>query len=411
MRRFLFLQGVCSPFFGRLSDALVQAGHFVLKVDFNAGDLLYSWGRNSISFRGRPQELRDFYDRIYRTHGITDQVLFGDRRPIHRPAVEHGDVCGVRTHVFEEGYFRPHWVTLEREGVNGHSLLPRDPDWFWRASDYLGSPSAVTAFKQPFLPRSLHDQMYHYAGAWNPVLFPHYRSHAPMNAAVEYAGYAWRLPMLRLFKRLERARISDVLEGGRPFFVFPLQLSSDAQIRDHSRFANMFEVIEYVLASFTRFAPQDARLLIKNHPLDPGLSFYGRFVKRLALEAGLGERVVYVETGDLERMAAKAAGMVTVNSTAGMLALQCGCPVVCLSDPIYNLPGLTDQQGLDEFWCAPRRPDAEMFRRFRDVVIFTTQVNGGFYSSEAINFAVVNASRVLLAEQSPLECLLVKVPV
>lgn len=130
-RSFLFLQGVCSPFFARLADRLKADGHRVFRINFNAGDWLYWGGRPAWNYRGHISGLRDFLDDKYRKFDISDQILFGDRRPVHRPAVNHGEVCGVRTHVFEEGYFRPYWVTLEREGVNGHSLLPRDLDWFW----------------------------------------------------------------------------------------------------------------------------------------------------------------------------------------------------------------------------------------------------------------------------------------
>ena len=40
------------------------------------------------------------------------------------------DLRGVRTYVLEEGYLRPHWLTLELDGVNGYSRLNRDRDWF-----------------------------------------------------------------------------------------------------------------------------------------------------------------------------------------------------------------------------------------------------------------------------------------
>ena len=30
----------------------------------------------------------------------------------------------LRLHLFEEGYLRPDWITLEREGVNANSRLP-----------------------------------------------------------------------------------------------------------------------------------------------------------------------------------------------------------------------------------------------------------------------------------------------
>jgi len=77
-----------------------------------------------------------------------------------------------------------------------------------------------------------------------------------------------------------------------------------------------------------------------------------------------------------------------------------------LSDPIYNLPGLTFQGGLDDFWRARPVPDAELFRRFRNTVIHATQVNGGFYYPRGIALAVENCLRMLEPERSPLEALL-----
>ncbi|MEF8723684.1 MAG: hypothetical protein V5B30_14165 [Candidatus Accumulibacter delftensis] len=50
--------------------------------------------------------------------------------------------------------------------------------------------------------------------------------------------------------------------------------------------------------------------------------------------------------------------MVTVNSTLGFLSLGMGCPTVTLSDPIYNLPGLTFQGPLDDFWHNDGKPEA-----------------------------------------------------
>src|SRR5262245_45984937 len=110
-------------------------GHEVLRVNFNMGDVA-AWGRRpSVPFRGRLDELPQFLNRVKGRHGITDQVLFGDCRPVHAPALD--EKRGIRTHVFEEGYFRPYWITLERDGVNAHSPLPRDPDWYRRVGSLL----------------------------------------------------------------------------------------------------------------------------------------------------------------------------------------------------------------------------------------------------------------------------------
>lgn len=400
------MQGVCSPFFSRLADRLLADGHRVYKVNFNVGDWAY-WGmRPALHFRGDVSGLRDFLDEKYRLFGITDQILFGDRRPVHRPAVDHAEQYGIRTHVFEEGYFRPYWVTLEREGVNGHSLLPRDPDWFREVGGRLPDYGDGVAFASPFFLRAAHDVAYHTASSLNPLLFPGYRTHAPCNAAVEFAGYARRFTRLKFLKARDDALVSKLVTSSTPFFLLPLQLGSDAQIRDHSRFDDMAGVMEFVAESFARHAPGDARLVIKNHPLDIGLVDYPRIVAGLERRFGLAGRIDYLESGDLVALIGRARGVVTVNSTVGALSVGQKCPTVTLSDPIYNLPGLTFQGHLDEFWKNGAKPDAQLFRRFRNTVIHTTQVNGGFYSGQGIALAVENCRCMLEPDRSPLEELL-----
>lgn len=407
-RSFLLLQGVCSPFFARLADALVSNGHRVCKVNFSCGDLLYWGARKSLLFRGGVQDLRDFYDRIYREEGITDQILFGDRRPVHRPAVTHGEACGIRTHVFEEGYFRPHWVTLEREGVNGHSLLPRDPDWFRTVGESLPALPEATPFNPRFMYRAFHDVAYRYANAGNMLLFPRYPTHYTVPAALEYLSFLRRKARVRAGRNRLAQRRMATLAPDVPYFIFPLQLNSDAQIRDHSPFADMAEAIDFVMASFAAKASRDACLVIKNHPLDMGLIDFSMLIEAAARRYDLAGRVIYLEAGNLNTMLQRAAGLVTVNSTSGCASLALGCPTICLSDPVYNLPGLTFQGSLDDFWLHGEKPDAEFFRRFRRVVMYATQVNGGFYCSRGIDLAVDNSVAVLTAEVSPLESLLAR---
>ena len=122
-RSFLFLQGVCSPFFSRLTKSLRDIGQQVQCVNFNVGDVLYNPGTRTLC-SAHAGELESFYKRILHSLDITDLVLFGDCRPVHLPAIALARSAGIRVHVFEEGYFRPYWVTLERGGVNNHSQLP-----------------------------------------------------------------------------------------------------------------------------------------------------------------------------------------------------------------------------------------------------------------------------------------------
>ena len=407
-RTFLFLQGVCSPFYRQLARRLTADGHRVVKVNYTGGDLAY-WSRDageSHAFRGPLDTLPDFIESLWQRYDVTDQLVFGDRRPVHRPAVEAATGAGIRTHVFEEGYFRPFWITLERDGVNGHSLLPRDPQWYRDTAPRLPAPAKPARFRSPFRTRALHDVLYHLASLSNPLLFPRYRTHAPITAPVEYAGYLKRFTQLRYWKPRDEQRIEALVQGRRPYFVLPLQLNSDAQIRDHSPFANMQEVMDHVMGSFAEHAPGDALLCIKNHPLDMGLVNYAKVINRLERFYGLEGRTVYLESGNLNTLLKRAAGTVTVNSTVGIVSLEHQCPTLALSDPIYNMAGLTFQESLDEFWQRPPPPDAELFRSFHNTVMHTTQLNGGFYCRAGIDLAVHHAARTLERERSALEALL-----
>jgi capsular polysaccharide export protein len=405
-RCFLLLQGVCSPFFAKLADRLRANHHRVVKVNFTGGDLAYWGARPSWLFRERAEQLGEFLSERSAGHAVTDQILFGDSRPLHRQAIAWASRNGVRTHVFEEGYFRPRWVTLERDGVNAGTRLPRDPLWFRAVGARLPDAGEGEPFAAPFRVRAWHDVLYHCASAVNPLLFPRYHTHALVTAPIEYLGYARRFALLSRIERREMARAERLARGSAAYYLLPLQLNGDAQIREHSRFRDMREVIEVVMESFARQAPAASRLAIKNHPLDMALIDYAGLIAALERRLGLEGRIDYLEAGDLALLLSRARGVVTVNSTAATAALAAGCPTIALGKAIYDLPGLTFQGPLDEFWRNGQPPDGELYRCFRNTVIHTTQINGGFYSNAGMELAVRNAAPVLTAERSPLEALL-----
>jgi capsular polysaccharide export protein len=401
----LFLQGVISPFFGRLADRLRAEGHGVGRVNFCAGDLL-DWGRRPAwCYRGQPAELRPYFEDLLPEQGITDLVLFGDQRPVHRPAIELARERGVRVYVFEEGYVRPNWLTLERDGVNANSALPRDPDWYRAVARQLPEVGEGTPVRSRLWVRAARDLVHHVANGANPLLFPRYRTHRPHHAAIEYAGWVRRFARLPLHRRRDDELIRRLIGEVQRFFLVPLQLNSDVQIRTHSSFAGMPALIETVMKSFAAVAPADTALVIKNHPLDTGLVAYASLIARLAAEFALQGRVHYLETGHLPTLLEHASGVVTVNSTTGLSALIHGRPTLALGNAIYDLPGLTDQSGLDNFWRDGEPPDASLVHAFRNTVIHTTQVNGGFYEEPAIALALHGIQR-LLNVPSPLEELL-----
>jgi capsular polysaccharide export protein len=407
-RSFLFLQGVASPFFPRLADRLVAEGHVVARINFCAGDALYWGGRPAWSYRRPVSGLADFLAEKFAAHRFTDIVLFGDQRPVHRPAIALAKAAGANIHVFEEGYLRPHWVTLERGGANADSALPRDPTWYRAAAAAIPPAPEPQRIAVPIAGRAGHDMAYHVANLANPFLFPGYRTHRPHVSAVEYAGWAWRFWPLPVVRRRDARVIADLIARGVPYFFLPLQLNADAQLGHHSRYRDMGEVLEEALSSFAAHAPPGTKIAIKNHPLDTGLFPYRRVIGRLTRTLDLAGRVEFLETGDLATLLRHTRGVVTVNSTVGLAAVLAQRPTRTLGKAIYDLPGLTCQAPLDAFWRAPEPPDPELAVAYCAVLLHTTQVNGDFYTRAGIELAVGNCLP-LLGSPSRLERLIAAV--
>ncbi|GJE62232.1 capsule biosynthesis protein [Methylobacterium trifolii] len=387
---FLFLQGIASPFFSDLGRALKARGHGVRRINFCPGDWLF-WRGASDNFRGARGGWEAYLDTYVAREGITDIVLFGDCRPFHATAREVAKLHGLRVHVFEEGYIRPNWITCELGGVNGHSTLPRTAAEVRALARRLPVPGRAMPSTGDMARRSVWDVGYNLANVFFPYIYPHFRSHRPTHIAMEYAGWIKKFSS-RGRTRREAARCSEIYNAvGCDYFLLPLQLDSDYQIRVHSPFLGVEGFMDRVIKSFAETSKAPTRLLVKLHPLDSGLMNWRKFARASARRHGVSERLDFIDGGDLPSLIAGARGVVIVNSTVGMLSLESGCPTFALGTAIYNMPGLTHQGDIDGFWTAPTPPDMGLMSDFRRVVLHRTQVNGGFFSKSAIARAVAGS--------------------
>ena len=173
-----------------------------------------------------------------------------------------------------------------------------------------------------------------------------------------------------------------------PLFVFPLQLSTDYQIRTHSLFPDMQSAATYVIESFAANAPDGVHLLLKSHPLDSSFFNWRSFVHRLARRLDVEGRVHLVDGGNLEQLAERARGLVCVNSTSATLALAHDTPVCTVGEAIYDMPGLTHQGHLDTFWTNPTPPEPGVYPAFRRVLVDRCLVRGGLASESAVQVLI-----------------------
>jgi capsular polysaccharide export protein len=378
-KRVLLLQGPNGPFFARLAKMLEGQGALVTKVNFNGGDYVF-FPTAARAFRGEMREWPEYCARLVDEGGFDWVLLFGDCRPIHRTAIEIARARGVRIGVFEEGYVRPNFVTFEEDGVNAYSSVPKEPRFF-RAIEPQPIP-AVPDVRNAFWYSVLWSAVYHTAASVGRVVpFRRYRHHRKL-------GIPEMMPWIRgaarkyVYRRRERGIQEELTTTwAKRWFLVPLQVHNDAQVQVHSDYESVAEFVREVIRSFAAHAPADTRLVIKHHPLDRGYNDYAPLIAREATEHGVEGRVSYIHDQHLPSLLDATRGVVVINSTAGLQALDHRAPVKVCGRAVYDLDGLTFRGSLDEFWSATEafRMDAELFSTFKSWLVRQTQLGGSFY--------------------------------
>nr|VFJ69337.1 MAG: capsular polysaccharide export protein [Candidatus Kentron sp. DK]VFJ69416.1 MAG: capsular polysaccharide export protein [Candidatus Kentron sp. DK] len=377
-KRILLLQGPVGPFFARLAADLRGIGAQVFKVNFNAGDWFF-YRRGAFSYRGAMEDWPTWFAALIDRLDINVVLLFGDCRPIHRSIHAIAVERGVKIGVFEEGYVRPDYVTLECFGVNGYSPLFRKPDFLREEPASVPAPIPVG---NTYWAMVWHGGWYFGMGGLGKPLFPRYRHHRALTITeiLPWIRSAWR----KLWYRRRERGIQEALASrwSGQYFLVPLQVFNDYQLTMHADWDSMEHFIETTLRSFAEHAPDDTLLVFKHHPLERGYRDYTALIGRLSINAGVSKRVHYIHDQHLPTLLAHARGVIIVNSTVGLSAIDHGVPTKACGRAIYDVPGLTFQGPLDEFWTkAPSSagPDRDIYRRFRANLIARTQLNGSFY--------------------------------
>jgi capsular polysaccharide export protein len=360
-----------------MASVLEARGAVVNRMIFNAGDAL-NWRRpGGLVFKDTAKAWVDGLAKS--AAGFSDIVVFGEAGPYNRAVLAAAEMLDARIWVLENGYFRPDWVTVERNGVNGSSALPRFRDGYPEPAPHLPEPVAVGKI----LPHHVANiSAYHTVQVIGKALFPHYTAPYVFSPLKQCVGHIRRYVGLA-FRRVENCD-AEVIKARGDFFIACLQREGDAQLLRYSRYADNRAFLAAVLASFAANAPPRARLVIKNHPLDPGLVNLRAVTMRLAQDHGLAGRVDFIDGGNLVALCRASLGMVVNNSSAALSALGFHTPVKVLGDAFFDFEGLTDQQSIDGFWSAPQAPDTDLFTRFRAHVITQSQVNGNFHEPHAI---------------------------
>jgi len=375
----LLLQGPIGPFFKKLDYQLRKGGAKTYRIGLNMGDALFSYRDNYIGYHGSQDEWGEYIEHYLVENNISRMFIFGDCRYYQSVARQMATRLNIGVFVFEEGYVRPHYITLEKHGVNDYSRIPRERAFY----------DEITLAEIPEPDDTTPNPIYN----WGIVIFYYFIAkvfHFYYKNYVHHREYSamkelfWGLRSLarKPFYVQRDKRYIPLISGAwsKQYFFVPLQTHNDFQILQHSNYGSLEKFLIQVLESFAQHAAKEDKLIFKHHPLDRGRKDYTSFIEEQALELSIKNRILIVHDLHLPTCLQNAKGTVTINSTVGLSSLYHGTATKCLGNAIYDIDGLTCKHiSLDEFWMNFKTPDRVLYQKFRQYIIQETQLNGNFY--------------------------------
>jgi capsular polysaccharide export protein len=293
----------------------------VTKVNFNPGDD-YFYKNEAIQYKESllqwPSRLRE----LLVNREIEAVFLFGDCRAIHKAAKPLCDSLYIDLWCFEEGYLRPNFFTLEKNGVNYNSQLAHISP---ASLPQLEIKTSLINYPKRFFQMCLAGFQYWLANVMYPNRYPYYTHHRDLNLT---KAFYWTRSFLRYLKyKVTERPIRKLIKGSSSasYFVVPLQVHDDSQMTEHSDYQSVEEFIEEVLTSFAEHVKETSSLdtvIIKHHPMDRGHVNYGSFISSLSISLEISSQVVYVHDLALPEIFPCCKGCIS-NSTSNISTSKC----------------------------------------------------------------------------------------
>ena len=379
-KNILFLQGPMGNFFKKIDKSFRKKGATTYKIGFNKGDEFYASKSNYTAFKDTHKKWGDFIEDFLLENKIDKIFLFGDCRFYQSIARGVADNLGIEVYVFEEGYVRPHYITLEKYGVNGYSLLPKEAIFYSQLplKKIEICPIHAKTSKSKMIKSAI---IYYAISNLFSKQYPYYIHHREFSAMKEFF-YGVRDMLRKSIYFFTERNFSEIIQQNlsKKYYFVPLQTHNDFQILKHSNYKSIEKFIIEVLESFSVYAPKNTTIIFKHHPVDRGRKNYNQFIEEQARLLNIETRVFSIHDVHLPTCIKHAKATITVNSTVGLTSVGYGIPTFVMGNAVYDIEGLTNKgKSLDTFWDDYEKPDEVLFRKFRDYLIETTQLNGSFY--------------------------------
>lgn len=377
----LLLQGPVGSFFYKISKKIPDAN--VYKINFNGGDFFF-YPFKSVNYRGSFENLENFYINFFKEKNIQIIIMYNDCRKIHEIAIKVAKEMGIEIWIFEEGYIRPNFITFEKDGVNANSTLPRDKEFYLNHKKF-DKEYKIKNFSSTFKNMAFASFLYWFFAA----LFAWYFNNSLHHRSLKFFDFTpWLLSLYRKkkYKITEKSINEKIINLKQKYFLAILQVFNDTQLSHHYK-KTTEKFIEEVIISFANHARAKSYLVFKHHPMDRGYKDYTKLIENLSLKYNVEGRILYVHDLHLPMLLSNARGTIVINSTVGLSALYHGSPLKVMGKAFYDIEGLTYQKSLHTFWkeCRAYKPDARLHTKFRNYVIYKTQINGNFFKNTSLD--------------------------
>ena len=376
----LFLMGPIGTYFSRLCNYLEKENIKSYKVVFPLKEFGFK-KHQRIHFNHDMKYFKDFLLKVIEERKIRHIFMYGDILIPHKIAIETCNALrnrgiDITTDIFELGYLRPNYVTLESNNVNFKSNLPKDRIYYEKLASINKLPKAT--YKVGIRYRKIWKGItfvMHAFTKYKIIDYNHKLQPKPIYLYYQVLGL-----IRKYYYAIKEINIKREIFNGLPFYLVVLQVSTDSQLTEGSEFNSVEDFIDYVIQEFKKSKISKHRLIFKHHPRDRGYNNYKDAIRKSVNKHNLEEKVIYLHDTKIATLLRQKSckGSVMINSSVGIQSLFHNIPVKALSNAIYNFDGLTDQSKLVNFFKKPLGPDQELFKKFFVYIHQETQINGNF---------------------------------
>lgn len=296
---------------------------------------------------------------------------------------------------FENGLFRPDTLSVDTKGLNFENSVPRSPAFY--TNEY--SPEHAESAPEPDITATDHRFT-----PLNPVSVLLLKLRFRIRSLLKYEYRLCRFTrstgrtlirpvrkkLITLFKKPDQPDLDY------PFYFIPFQVERDSQILKFSPYIRtMRELVSTLTETLARMKQHnsftDIHLVFKEHPEDHGYVNHAdiyRSSKNIPW-------IHFLRSYSTETLIRKSAGIITVNSTVAIEALDLNKKVLTLGKAFFNIEGMVkhadSKEALEKVLKEFRgfTPDRKLTERFLHFLRHSYNIPGTWHnpSGEDVTYA------------------------